>query len=137
MPATLFMPSLNMSEEQAPMVQRRGEHGTASQASGMPAKSTPDHSDKLFNVIDKEATLPEAASVVEELSVDALLERSAQVLNRRYLLHRRSYSVMDTEPLPHYHRPSSRLALMDLPNELHFAIFDFLDMIDSTCLGPE
>lgn len=48
---------------------------------------------------------------------------------------RRSYSVTDREPLPHHHRPSARLALTDLPTELHYAIFDFLDPIDSTCLG--
>lgn len=48
---------------------------------------------------------------------------------------RRSYSVTDHEPIPHHHRPSSRLQLMDLPPELHYAIFDFLDPIDSTCFG--
>ncbi|KAB5539371.1 hypothetical protein GE09DRAFT_1205946 [Coniochaeta sp. 2T2.1] len=52
---------------------------------------------------------------------------------------RRSYSVMDYEPLPHHHRPAPRgsdgLSLTDLPGELHYAIFDFLDPIDSTCLG--
>ncbi len=48
---------------------------------------------------------------------------------------RRSYSVMDYEPIPHHHRPSARMTLLDLPSELHFAIFDFLDPIDSTCLG--
>ncbi|OIW29152.1 hypothetical protein CONLIGDRAFT_578185 [Coniochaeta ligniaria NRRL 30616] len=52
---------------------------------------------------------------------------------------RRSYSVMNYEPLPHHHRPPPRgsdgLSLMDLPGELHYAIFDFLDPIDSTCLG--
>lgn len=48
---------------------------------------------------------------------------------------RRSYSVTDHAPIPHHHRPSSRLTLMDLPGELHYAIFDFLDAIDSTCLG--
>ncbi|KAK4133812.1 hypothetical protein BT67DRAFT_44734 [Trichocladium antarcticum] len=48
---------------------------------------------------------------------------------------RRSYSVTDQQPIPHHHRPSARLALTDLPGELHFAIFDFLDPIDSTCLG--
>ena len=50
---------------------------------------------------------------------------------------RRSYSVTDEEPLPHHHRPpsSSGLSLTDLPGELHYAIFDFLDPIDSTCLG--
>ncbi|KAM7198643.1 hypothetical protein V8F33_004910 [Rhypophila sp. PSN 637] len=48
---------------------------------------------------------------------------------------RRSYSVTDREPMPHHHRPSSRLTLEDLPAELHYSIFDFLDPIDSTCLG--
>lgn len=49
---------------------------------------------------------------------------------------RRSYSVMDYEPvLPHHHRLSENLGLCDLPSELHYTIFDFLDPIDSTCLG--
>lgn len=48
---------------------------------------------------------------------------------------RRSYSVMDYEPVPHHHRLSENLGLCDLPAELHYAIFDFLDPIDSTCLG--
>lgn len=52
---------------------------------------------------------------------------------------RRSYSVMDYEPLPHHHRPPPRgsggLSLMDLPTDLHYTIFDHLDPIDSTCLG--
>lgn len=48
---------------------------------------------------------------------------------------RRSYSVMDYEPAPPTHRPSSRMVITDLPSEIHFAIFDFLDPIDSTCLG--
>ncbi len=45
---------------------------------------------------------------------------------------RRSYSVTDFEPLP---TPSTTLTLQDLPSELHMAIFDWLDPIDSTCLG--
>jgi hypothetical protein len=48
---------------------------------------------------------------------------------------RRSYSVMDCEPEPNIHRLSTRMTLVDLPPELHYAIFDFLDPIDSTCLG--
>ncbi|KAI2463623.1 hypothetical protein F4781DRAFT_426194 [Annulohypoxylon bovei var. microspora] len=47
----------------------------------------------------------------------------------------RSYSVMDVEPVPFTHRPGVALTLEDLPPELHYAIFDFLDPIDSTCLG--
>ncbi|KAK3503512.1 hypothetical protein B0T13DRAFT_132990 [Neurospora crassa] len=45
---------------------------------------------------------------------------------------RRSYSVTDRLPLP---VPSAGKVLLDLPPELHMAIFDFLDPIDSTCLG--
>ena len=48
---------------------------------------------------------------------------------------RRSYSVMDCEPIPHHHRLSPRMVLLDLPPEMHYAIFDFLDPIDSTCFG--
>lgn len=48
---------------------------------------------------------------------------------------RRSYSVTDQQPIPRRHKPEVRLALMDLPAELHFSIIDFLDPIDSTCLG--
>jgi hypothetical protein len=48
---------------------------------------------------------------------------------------RRSYSVTDQQPIPRRHKPTVRLALTDLPPELHFAFFDFLDPIDSTCFG--
>jgi hypothetical protein len=48
---------------------------------------------------------------------------------------RRSYSVTDKEPIPHHHRLSSKSNIVDLPGEVHYAIFDFLDPIDSTCLG--
>ncbi|KAI6379432.1 hypothetical protein MCOR25_002016 [Pyricularia grisea] len=48
---------------------------------------------------------------------------------------RRSYSVTDQEPVPHHHRLSSVMTLLDLPGEVHYAIFDFLDPLDSTCFG--
>jgi len=49
---------------------------------------------------------------------------------------RRSYSVMDYEPAPPGQpKPSSRLGLLDLPSELHYSLFDFLDPIDGACLG--
>lgn len=50
---------------------------------------------------------------------------------------RRSYSVTDHEPIlpPGIPRPSTRLTLLDLPSELHYALLDFLDPIDSVCLG--
>jgi hypothetical protein len=48
---------------------------------------------------------------------------------------RRSYSVTDREPIPHHHRLSPKMNIMDLPGDVHYAIFDFLDPVDSTCLG--
>lgn len=49
---------------------------------------------------------------------------------------RRSYSVMDYEPVPPEQRPASGpLTLSTLPSELHYTLFDFLDPIDATCLG--
>jgi len=49
---------------------------------------------------------------------------------------RRSYSVTDKQPIPRRHKHSlTRLAFQDLPAELHFSIMDFLDPIDSVCLG--
>ncbi|KAK0708365.1 hypothetical protein B0H67DRAFT_495062 [Lasiosphaeris hirsuta] len=63
--------------------------------------------------------------------------KSAETPRRRPPLGppRRSYSLTDHEPIPHHHRPSAGITLLDLPAELHFAIFDFLDPIDSTCFG--
>ncbi|KEY65038.1 hypothetical protein S7711_07373 [Stachybotrys chartarum IBT 7711] len=49
---------------------------------------------------------------------------------------RRSYSVMDYEPAPPgLPKPSARLGLLNLPSELHYAFFDFLDPIDGACFG--
>lgn len=49
---------------------------------------------------------------------------------------RRSYSVMDYEPVLPWQRPApGALTFSTLPAEMHFAFFDFLDPIDATCLG--
>ena len=48
---------------------------------------------------------------------------------------RRSYSVTDRQPIPRRNRLPARLALLDLPAEIHYSIMDFLDPIDSVCLG--
>lgn len=48
---------------------------------------------------------------------------------------RRSYSVMEYEPPPRTHRPSARMDIFDLPIELHYTIMDYLDPMDSACLG--
>ena len=49
---------------------------------------------------------------------------------------RRSYSVMDYEPVPQTQpQPPKDHTLLDLPSELHYTIFDHLDPIDSVCFG--
>ncbi|OAA42141.1 hypothetical protein NOR_04990 [Metarhizium rileyi] len=49
---------------------------------------------------------------------------------------RRSQSVTDKEPEPRDQpRFSANMNLLDLPSELHYALFDFLDPIDGACLG--
>lgn len=49
---------------------------------------------------------------------------------------RRSHSVTDKEPEPSDQpRLSARMNLLDLPSELHYTLFDFLDPIDGACLG--
>ncbi|KAI0146928.1 hypothetical protein GGR57DRAFT_478049 [Xylariaceae sp. FL1272] len=47
----------------------------------------------------------------------------------------RSYSLIDYEPIPWTHQPGVVLTLPNLPPELHYAVFDFLDPIDSVCLA--
>jgi hypothetical protein len=43
---------------------------------------------------------------------------------------------MDYEPVPPGQpEPPKDSTILDLPSELHYAIFDFLDPIDSVCLG--
>ncbi len=65
-----------------------------------------------------------------------------KVASAAALLHRlpqpgppRSYSVMDYEPVPFTHQPGTTLRLSHLPAELHYAVFGFLDPIDSVCLA--
>lgn len=48
---------------------------------------------------------------------------------------KRSYSVMDYEPVPFTHMPGTALLLVHLPPELHYAIYDFLEPIDSTAFA--
>ncbi|KAL2886678.1 hypothetical protein HOO65_060508 [Ceratocystis lukuohia] len=48
---------------------------------------------------------------------------------------RRAFSLMDDEPIVHTHRPSELISLLDLPKDVLYLIFDFLDPIDSVCFG--
>ncbi|KAI1327225.1 hypothetical protein F5Y16DRAFT_200682 [Xylariaceae sp. FL0255] len=47
----------------------------------------------------------------------------------------RSWSLIDYEPVPFTQQPGTVLTLSHLPPELHYAVFDFLDPIDSVCLA--
>ncbi|KAG5960141.1 hypothetical protein E4U58_004739 [Claviceps cyperi] len=48
---------------------------------------------------------------------------------------RRSYSVTDQEPEPqHAHAPKTT-HLLDLPPELHYQLFEYLDPLDGACFG--
>ncbi|KAI0179189.1 hypothetical protein GGR52DRAFT_535247 [Hypoxylon sp. FL1284] len=77
------------------------------------------------------ATTPQGASPIPQSP------RGANPLLKRPALPGplRSYSVTDVEPVPFTQQPGVALTLEDMPPELHYAIFDFLDPIDSTCLG--
>lgn len=69
-------------------------------------------------------------------SIAPLVPRSQQPRRPKLGAPRRSYSVMDYEPVLPWQRPSSGvLTLSTLPTELHYAVFEFLDPIDATCLG--
>ena len=74
------------------------------------------------------AATPEAEAAPEQKPAGAAARRPKLPPPRR------SYSVMDYEPVPPEQRPGN-LTLRELPGEIHYAIFDWLDPIDSTCLG--
>lgn len=92
---------------------------------------------------DNNTTAPYASSSQASSSTESLEEavaalavvKPAPLRRPRMGAPRRSYSVMDYEPVPPEQRPSTRLVLEKLPSELHYAIFDHLDPIDATCLG--
>jgi len=83
-----------------------------------------------LRVTEEGATQPTSVSV--ESCQPKPVAKSSRRLRPPLGPPRRSYSATDKEPVP---VPSRAFKLLDLPSELHFAIFDFLDPIDSTCLG--
>lgn len=92
--------------------------------------------DAIHNILQQlQLNDTSCAQSVQAPAKDSIQEPSKQAPPRRRPPlgpRQRSYSVTDKEPVP---APSTGLRLLDLPAELHFAIFDFLDPIDSTCLG--
>lgn len=118
---------------------RMGESYAANQqsrASMSPsnATATAPHGEQAQKVT---AAAPEAQETAD--SVSALEQDAGKTPHsRRPKLGppRRSYSVMDYEPVPPEQQPpAGPLTLSTLPPEIHFAIFDQLDPIDATCLG--
>lgn len=90
--------------------------------------------------IERQTPIPENAALATPVPTPPPAESAKQPVEapRRPKLPppRRSYSVMDYEPPPPGQpKPSNRFTLLDLPSELHYAVFDFLDPIDSVCLG--
>ncbi|POR38630.1 Uncharacterized protein TPAR_01159 [Tolypocladium paradoxum] len=94
--------------------------------------------------VGRQAPIPENAVLPPTIApipapLPAAMEEVVQIPRRPKLPPpRRSYSVTDKEPepvAPGQPRPSSCMALLDLPPELHYSLFDFLDPIDGVCLG--
>ncbi|KND89728.1 hypothetical protein TOPH_05763 [Tolypocladium ophioglossoides CBS 100239] len=90
--------------------------------------------------VERQASIPENAVLPPPVApIPAPTGKMVQSSRRPKLPPpRRSYSVTDKEPesvAPLQPRPSSRMTLLDLPSELHYSLFDFLDPIDGVCLG--
>ncbi|KAH7149522.1 hypothetical protein B0J13DRAFT_307550 [Dactylonectria estremocensis] len=105
--------------------------------------NTPSHSSHTASSqVERQASIPENAPLPMPARppspVAAPVEEQVSQLPHRPKLPppRRSYSVMDYEPIPPGQpQPPKDFTLLDLPSELHYAIFDFLDPIDSVCFG--
>lgn len=89
-----------------------------------------------------EAQQPSAAELSPPLAVPSISQAPAEVKTTQLASRpklpppRRSYSVMDYEPIPQTQpQPPKDHTLLDLPSELHYTIFDHLDPIDSVCFG--
>ncbi|CAM1500919.1 Fc.00g100810.m01.CDS01 [Cosmosporella sp. VM-42] len=95
----------------------------------------------ISSQVDRHAPIPEDStpphSPVAETPEEPTKQETVQLIQRPKLPPpRRSYSVMDYEPFPAGQPvPPKDFTILDLPSELHYAIFDFLDPIDSVCLG--
>lgn len=112
------------------LTEYQGDYETSQQFSGASASQ-----------VARQASIPENAPLAtEERPRDSPAHAQGQTsqLARRPKIPppRRSYSVTDSEPVPPGQpQPSKNFTLLDLPSELHYTIFDFLDPIDSTCFG--
>lgn len=101
----------------------------------------PHHFQPVPSHLDRQTSIPENAPLAMPIQPpspeDPAKEQTSEAPRRPKLPPpRRSYSVMDYEPPPPgLPKPSERFTILDLPSELHYALFDFLDPIDSVCLG--
>ena len=90
--------------------------------------------------VDRHAPIPENSPLPGTPEIQTPIEEPKQekpMLRRPKLPPpRRSYSVQDYEPVPPGQpMPGKNYTILDLPSELHYYIFDFLDPIDSVCFG--
>lgn len=105
-----------------------------------PPVAKPRPADSYFSVPSSTTNSSEASTPVAELPRSppanlAVPRLDGALLRPTLPSPQRSWSVMDYEPIPILQRPGEKLQLVHLPPELHFAIFDFLEDIDSACLG--
>ncbi|KAJ4396276.1 hypothetical protein N0V93_000495 [Gnomoniopsis smithogilvyi] len=102
-------------------------------SSGRPVELTPAAAAKGREA--QSASVPEVEQQQSERS-DVVAALPPQRRRPQLGKPRRSYSVMDYEPVLPWQRPTyGALTFSSLPAEVHFAFFDFLDPIDATCLG--
>lgn len=96
---------------------------------------------RAASLIHHQASIPENGPLptLATQTSTAITGQQAQIPRRPKLPPpRRSYSVTDKEPepvAPGQPRPSWRMTILDLPSEMHYDLFDFLDPIDGVCLG--
>ena len=113
-------------------------HAFHSVISNMDMQATiPENSPLPSPTIASSSSSVSSLALVSPAAENAVPDQTTQHPRRPKLpVPRRSYSVTDHEPAPlGQPRPSARLGLLDLPSELHYTLFDFLDPIDSVCLG--
>lgn len=112
---------------------------TEGSESGLPERRHAAHESTLGSVSENSVSSG-TSTPVSEKSLDQVLSQIPLPIHLpvrpKLPPPRRSYSVQDYEPLPPLlPKPSSRMTILDLPSELHYTLFDFLDPIDGVCLG--
>ncbi|KAL2202934.1 hypothetical protein CC79DRAFT_1325723 [Sarocladium strictum] len=98
------------------------------------------HESTLASVSENSSSSSGTSTPISEASFDEILAQNPIPLELpvrpKLPAPRRSYSVQDYEPMPPLQpKPSEHMTILDLPSELHYTLFDFLDPLDGVCLG--